>query len=188
MEQYYIDIAASVKGFPVYMYNIPQCAGNDIKTVVAQKVASACDNVIGIKYSFADMRRTLEYLSINNGDFSVMHGTDKLFASTMVLGCQGTVSGIGAIFPEPFVAAYAAFLAGNLKELMKQQKIIVKIGNALIEGANLGFFKEALKVRGMEAGHMRRPNQDVSVGEAEYIKNALTKICEETGLELTLKY
>ena len=48
--------------------------------------------------------RTLEYLEIPN--FSVLHGCDKMFAELLLMGCDGTVSGVAGVFPQPFVAVY----------------------------------------------------------------------------------
>ena len=109
IEEFYVAVAGSVpQDYPVYLYNIPQCAANDIKTCVAQNVANRCKNVIGIKYSYPDFIRTYEYLEINGGDFSVMQGQDKMFFPALMMGCDGTVSGISGVYPEPFVAVYKA--------------------------------------------------------------------------------
>ncbi|MBR0152516.1 MAG: dihydrodipicolinate synthase family protein, partial [Lachnospiraceae bacterium] len=73
MEEFYVDVASAVsENFPVYIYNIPACSGNDIKPEVAKRVMERCKNVIGIKYSSPDVRRTMDYLKI--GDVSFMHG------------------------------------------------------------------------------------------------------------------
>ena len=40
------------QAFPIYLYNIPQLAVNDLKASVIQRVANRCPNVIGVKYSF----------------------------------------------------------------------------------------------------------------------------------------
>ena len=64
--------------------------------------------VAGIKYSYLDLNRTLEYLQVGE-DFSVLHGCDKVFASLLVLGCGGTVSGVAGVFPEPFTEVYRAY-------------------------------------------------------------------------------
>lgn len=50
LEHYYVKIARFVgNDFPVYIYNIPQLAVNDIKPATVQKIARVCPNVVGIK-------------------------------------------------------------------------------------------------------------------------------------------
>lgn len=177
MEEYYTAVAGSVpENFPVYLYNIPQCSGNDLKTSVAQKIADNCKNVIGIKYSFPDFIRTHDYLGINDGEFSVLVGADRLFNAALAMGCSGVVSGISCVYPEPFVEIYKAFQAGNLVEAARLQRIAVKYCETLKGGSNMSYFKEALRLRGINAGYMRAPQLDISEGEIAEMDRQLKDI------------
>ena len=149
LEEYYAAVATAVPDFPIYLYGIPQCASNDLSANVAQRIANRCKNVIGIKYSFADINRTIDYTYINQGNFSVLHGCDRALIGMLALGCKGTVSGIAGVFPEPFVAAYKAYLEGDLGRAQQIQKTCVKLVDALRGGSNMSYFKEALKMRGI---------------------------------------
>jgi 4-hydroxy-tetrahydrodipicolinate synthase len=132
MEEYYVAIAKVVpEHFPVYLYNIPQLSANDLQPAVIQKILRRCPNVIGLKYSYADMARTLEYLRINDGKFGVIHGADHLFHSLLVMGCSGTVSGVAGIYPEPFVEVYKAFQEGDQRRAMRYQGIAARLGKVL---------------------------------------------------------
>lgn len=184
LEEYFVAVADSAPDFPIYLYNIPQCASNDLKTAVAQRVADRCKNVVGIKYSFADINRTIDYIGINDGTFSVLHGCDRAFVGMLSLGCKGTVSGIAGIFPEPFVAVYKAYCDGDLETAKRIQKTCVKLVDALHGGANMSYFKEALKMRGIPAGHMRKPQLDLPAEEIVDLEKKLVAICEEGGLSL----
>ncbi|MCI9478503.1 MAG: dihydrodipicolinate synthase family protein [Lachnospiraceae bacterium] len=82
--------------------------------------------VAGIKYSYLDLNRTLEYLQVGE-DFSVLHGCDKVFASLLVLGCGGTVSGVAGVFPEPFTEVYRAYQEKELECMERWQKVCVEI-------------------------------------------------------------
>lgn len=177
MEEYYVNVAKNVpQDFPVYLYNIPQCSANDLKTGVAQSIADKCSNVIGIKYSYPDFLRTSEYLGINNGDFSVLVGTDRLFNAALAMGCSGVVSGVSCVYPEPFVEVYKAFQNGNIAEAERLQKIATKYCETLRNGSNMSFFKEALKLRGINAGHMRVPQMDITKNEIDELNEKLKLI------------
>ncbi len=175
MEEYYIAVARSVpEDFPVYLYNIPQCAANDLKSAVVARIAMRCPNVVGIKYSWADFIRTSEYLRTREGDFSVVIGADRLLVPGLALGCDGTVSGVSGVCPEPFVAIYEAWLAADLDKARHWQAVASSICELLKNGSNMAYFKAALAARGMAVGPMRRPLMELPADEA-------TRLGEELG-------
>jgi dihydrodipicolinate synthase/N-acetylneuraminate lyase len=183
MEAFYVAVANSVpEDFPVYLYNIPQCAANDLKADVAQRITAACKNVVGIKYSYPDFLRTGEYLNINEGSFKVMFGPDRLFLPALAMGCDGTVSGVSCVYPEPFVAIYKAFQEHDLEKARKLQKVAVKYCETLKNGSNMSYFKEALKIRGIDAGHMKAPQLDISAEEISDLQRKLVEIDKEFSL------
>lgn len=179
LEEYFVAVASSVPAdFPVYLYNIPQCAANDLRSDVVQRIANRCPNVIGIKYSYPDMLRTNEYLAVNQGTFSVSHGTDRLFLAGLAMGCEGTVSGVSCVYPEPFVALYQAFLENDLKKARKLQRIAIHYCETLKNGSNMAYFKAALRMRGVEVGRMREPQLDLTQAEREALQERLRELAE----------
>ena len=186
LEEYFVAVANAAADFPIYLYNIPQLAVNDLKASVIQRVADRCPNVVGVKYSFADINRTIDYTNINNATFSVLHGLDRAMVSMLALGCKGTVSGIAGVFPEPFVAAYAAYCDGDLELAKKYQKTCVKFVDALRGGSNMSYFKEALKMRGISAGHMRKPQLDLPAEEVVLLQKQLEGLCAEADISMKL--
>lgn len=179
LEEYFVAVASSVPvDFPVYLYNIPQCAANDLKSEVVQNIASRCKNVIGIKYSYPDMLRTNEYLAVNQGTFSVSHGTDRLFLAGLAMGCEGTVSGVSCVYPEPFVALYQAFQENDLQKARELQRIAIQYCETLKNGSNMAYFKAALRMRGIEVGRMREPQLDLSAEEKAALQARLHQLDE----------
>jgi dihydrodipicolinate synthase/N-acetylneuraminate lyase len=177
MEAYYVAVANAVPGdFPVYLYNIPQLSANDLKPAVIETILARCANVVGLKYSFADMARTLDYLRINGGKFAVIHGADHLFLSMLVMGCAGTVSGVAGVYPEPFVEVYKAFTAGDQARAIKFQNIAATLNRVLKGGSNMAYYKEALKRRGIDAGHMRQPQCDLTAEERVQLAAELQQV------------
>lgn len=179
IETYFINISKCLPdNYPIYLYNIPQCSTNDLLPETIEKIVMQCPNVVGLKYSFADMVRTNEYLKIKGGDFSVLHGTDSLFLPILAMGCDGVVSGISGVYPEPFVALYRAYLKGDYEEARRQQSIANRFISALKAGSNMAYFKAALTYRGIPAGHMRAPQLDLLEEEKADLINQL-KVLEE---------
>lgn len=171
-------------GFPIYLYNIPQCSGNDLNAETARNLAKECDNIIGIKYSWTDIPRILEYLQIP--DFSVLHGCDKIFAELLLMGCDGTVSGVAGVFPEPFVAVYEAWKHRDISELQRWQKVCVRFCDLLRCGTNMSWFKQALSLRGLSVGGMRAPQLDLASTDTAQTLRQLEELCRETGIRLEI--
>lgn len=179
MEEFFVRVANSVPGdFPVYLYNIPQCASNDLLPQVVENVQKRCENVVGIKYSYADLHRMNDYLAVNDHNFSVVPGTDQLFLPTLAMGCDGVISGISSVFPEPFVGVYNAFKENDLEKAREYQRIANVCCKELKAGSNMSYFKEALKYRGIEAGYMKKPQLDIEGEELEKLHQELDKITE----------
>jgi len=173
LENFYVTVSSSVPDdFPIYMYNIPQCSTNDLNPEVCARVAARCSNIIGIKYSYCDMHRTLDYLQVRNG-FSVLVGFDRLLMPALRIGCDGTVSGASSVFPEPFVDVYEKYIAGDMagaEAAMWRANDIVK---KLKAGTSLGTFKEAQRLRGFAGGYVHPPLMEITAQEKEALRKDL---------------
>ena len=174
MVQYYKDVCSALpQDFPVYVYVIPQLAHNDITPETMEKICEACPNVVGVKYSFADMSRVLKYLRVKNGDFSVVFGADHMFLPALVAGCDGTVSGCSGPFPELFVEVYKQFKAGNMKAAREAQDKANDMVWLMKGGADMSIFKNILTFRGVRGGHMRKPLLDLSEEDVKTLYEAV---------------
>lgn len=175
MVEYYKRVCAALPAdFPVYVYVIPQLAHNDISAAVMEQIADVCSNVVGVKYSFADMRRINEYLQIRGGHFSVVPGADDLFLPCLCCGCDGVVSGCSGPFPDEFVAVYQAFLDGDLDTARKAQVHATELVKLMKFGADMSIFKNILSMRGVTGGHMKKPLLDLTENQVADLKKAVT--------------
>lgn len=162
MIQYYKDVCGALpEDFPVYVYVIPQLAHNDITPATMEKICDCCPNVIGVKYSYPDMGRLLEYMRVKNGEFSVVFGADSMFLPALAAGADGTVSGCSGPFPEYFVEVYRQFKAGNLEAAKAAQDKATELVWIMKAGADMSIFKNLLTIRGVPGGHVRKPLLDL---------------------------
>lgn len=182
LEAYFTEVCRSTS-LPVYLYNIPQNAKSDITPALAARLAARCPNIIGIKYSFLDVKRTLEYLQIDNGRLEVMHGSDRFVAPLMLMGCKGTISGNAGIFPEPYVALYNAFIQNDQPEIQRLMRVCTDVSKVLRGGKNVAYFKNGLRYRGLTGGHMRAPQMDLSTDAAAEQFAQLDDLCKKYGME-----
>lgn len=96
------------------------------------------------------------------------------------------MSGTAGVFPEPFVTVYRLYSEGRLKEAQKMQKICVRFCDALRCGSNMSYFKEALKIRGIDVGGMRSPQLDLERQQTEALEKRLEILCDDAGIPLKL--
>lgn len=174
MEEYFITIANSLpENFPVYLYCIPQCAANDITPIVVNNILRRTKNVVGIKYSYADMVRVKDYLLCNDGNLDVVFGPDRLLLPAMAMGCVGTVSGCANCGPKPFVRTYEAYTKGDFELARKEQKKATELCELVKNGSNMAIFKAVMEFNGLPNTHMRAPALDLSDSEIKKLHNAL---------------
>lgn len=139
-----------------------------------------------LSYNYPDINQTFDYTLINQGTFSVLQGDDRVLPAWLAIGCAGTVAGSANVFPEPLVACYRAFLQGNLKEALYASRIAAACVDAL-QGDNIAYFKEGLKIRGLPVGTVREPLLGLDVDKAWQLKNKLEEIKRKYHLPLSLK-
>ena len=180
MVQYYCTIAQSLPAdFPVYTYSIPQLAGNDISVSVLDEITSRCPNIIGIKYSYPDMNRLLQYLDLKNHSLSVVFGSDQLFLPSLIMGCDGTVSGCAGPMPELLVDVYRKYLAGDIKNAQIAQLKASEVIQHMQNGSDMAVFKTVLSNRGIPGGFVRKPLLELDDEKKRQLLDTLKPYLEE---------
>ncbi len=160
---YYVAVARSVpEDFPVYLYGIKQNAINDLDAYVCEEVVKACPNVIGAKYSFPDMTRLQELMTVNGGDFDVLVGPDHLFEALCAVGGKGVVSGNAMIIPEHYAALWEAIQKKDFDLATKIQRKTNVLNATLCEINNIAAYKYVLCREGVIAtSKVRRPMENL---------------------------
>lgn len=161
---YYTAVANSVSAdFPVYMYGIKQNAINDINKAVCQEVASKCPNVLGAKYSFPDMTRLQELMTVNDGAFDVLVGPDHLFEAVCAVGGKGVVSGNAMCIREHYAAVWKAIQDKDYELATKLQRRTNILNAVMCKINNIAAYKVILKREGiLTTTKMRRPMENLT--------------------------
>lgn len=174
---YYTAVANSVpEDFPVYMYGIKQNAINDLNKNVCQQVADKCKNVIGVKYSFPDMTRLQELMTVNGGEFDVLVGPDHLFEAVCAVGGKGVVSGNAMCVREHYAALWEAIQKKDYDLATKIQRRTNILNATMCAINNIAAYKVILKNEGvLSTTKMRRPMENLT---PEQEKDLLQKLAE----------
>lgn len=172
---YYIAVANSVsKDFPVYMYGIKQNAINDINKAVCQAAAEQCPNILGAKYSFPDMTRLQDLMTVKDGAFDVLVGPDHLFEAVCAVGGKGVVSGNAMCVREHYAALWKAIQAKDYDLATKIQRRTNILNATMCKINNIAAYKVILKREGiLRTTKMRRPMENLSAEQEKELLETL---------------
>ena len=154
---HFAAVARAVPGFPVFLYNLPEYAGNDITPGLLLRVARQADNVIGLKYSGDSLERFAEYRRVMGPDFSLFSGNDSLALAALGEGADGLVSGNASARPELLVTLFSLFREGRRDEAAAKQAELDRFIAGREGASELSFFKALLALRGVPVGEVRPP-------------------------------
>lgn len=174
--RHFFSVAEAVPGYPIFIYNIPQCTGNNLSLELFEKLLGSVENIAGVKNSSANMLYMIELIRRAHGRCAVFVGNDGLILPALYAGANGLVSGNASAFPEPFLDIYQAFISGDLKTAREKQLFIDRLRNVLASGRDVESFKKALEFRGLGSGGVRPPNRNLTEDEAETLKKSLNDL------------
>lgn len=174
---YYTTVARSLpEDFPMYLYGIPQNAVNDISVQVAEEVAKACKNVVGIKYSYPNMTRLQKFMLVNDEQFSVLVGPDHLFQAVTAVGGDGVVSGNAMIIPEHYVKLWEALQKGDQMLALRLQRRTNVLNGILCEKNNISAYKVLLREMGIiRTANMRAPMEEMTPEEEQKLLDDMNR-------------
>lgn len=172
---YYIAVAKSVpEDFPIYLYGIPQNAVNDLSVAVCEQVAGQCPNVIGAKYSYPDMTRLQQLMTVREERFHVLVGPDHLFQAVVAVGGDGVVSGNAMCIPEHYAALWEALCRKDMELATRLQRRTNVLNAVMCERNNIAAYKAILKAEGViSTAKVRRPMENLTDKEEENLLKTL---------------
>ena len=178
LTDYFTAVAKSVpEDFPVYLYGIKQNAINDINKGVCEAVAGACPNVIGAKYSFPDMTRLQELMTVKDGSFDVLVGPDHLFEAVCAVGGRGVVSGNAMIIREHYAAVWDAICKKDYDLATKYQRRTNILNAVMCAVNNIAAYKVILKDEGIiSTTAMRRPMENLTADQEQALLDTMKKL------------
>lgn len=173
--EHFMRIADAVPAFPLFIYNIPQCTGNNLKPDLFGKLIERIETIVGLKNSSSDIFQAQDYIRIAGDKCSIFVGYDALILAVLSAGACGIISGIASAFPEPYVNIYQAFMSGELEKTREYQALIDKVYK-VSKGGDIASLKKALEFRGIKVGGVREPNRNLSDEEAAKLRKSLREM------------
>lgn len=173
--QHYKEVAGCTD-LPVILYNHPGITGLNLSADLVGRL-SKLDNVKGIKDSSGDLTLTMEYISQQDEDFSVLAGIDKLIYPSLVCGARGSISSSAGIVPELVSSIYEYFKQGEYGKALDTQRALLPLRKTYDLGTYPAMIKQALNMLGWNVGKCRAPVTEMTKENTEKLR----RILEQTG-------
>ena len=158
---------------PVYLYNNPGFQGYEISLETIKKLKA--DGLAGIKDATFDILTHATYQRLLQDDeFDVVLGTESMFASANILGCNAFIPGIANAFPEINQKMYREACAGDIADCKNTQFQINRMRDImyLARSTQLAVYA-MLEIRGILKAYPRRPFVPATKEEVASIRREL---------------
>jgi len=175
--EYYRQVSENV-AIPIFIYNIPHRTTVNITPDIALKIVAAAPRVQGIKDSSGDFMEVLEYIEKFPRNFTILNGADAYVLPALIMGAAGAISGYSNAFPELYVSLYDLFEKGDYEKAREVQFKINLIRRILRLHAQpfIQPVKEAMKMRGILGGFVKRPLRPMTEQEIDDLRSRLEKL------------
>jgi 4-hydroxy-tetrahydrodipicolinate synthase len=161
---------------PLFVYSNPSRTNVKLNPESFGKIfEEGSSNLVGVKESSGDITYLGKILQFIPSDKIVFNGADTCFLPGLVLGTSGQVSGYANVAPELWVSLYKAWKKRDLEEAKRIQIEISKL-RSLLETPYIQPLKEALKLRGVDAGDVKIPLTRMKEKEVEGLRKELVDL------------
>jgi 4-hydroxy-tetrahydrodipicolinate synthase len=92
MFAHFSEIAKSVKGFPIMLYNVPSRTASNVSAKTTLRLAEAYENIVATKEASGDLSQIMEIAKNRPKNFKVFSGDDASALPLISLGADGLVS------------------------------------------------------------------------------------------------
>jgi 4-hydroxy-tetrahydrodipicolinate synthase len=169
----YIEIIAeSVGDFPLYLYNLPCFAGNDLQPKTLEAILDRCPTVRGMKES-GEPQSLLHWFQYQSDRFQVICGNDNAVRKSFENGGKAAVASTANVLTKWFRNLYDSVQLNENDTAELCQGIISEYTNLMNSSNTIAMIKASLRLRGTEAGYVRAPNRDLTEEEFQAFKENL---------------
>lgn len=174
---FYRDMVRAANGrVPVYVYNNTNFQGYQMSLPLLRRLKEEI-GVNGMKDATFDILAHANYCrTLKDDSFDVALGTEAMFLSARVLGCEAFIPGLGNAFPEICVKMYNEGMAGEYEACRKTQFQINELRDIMYiaKSTQLAIYA-MLEARGVLTCYPRAPFIPASTEEKEHISR---RLCE----------
>jgi len=156
---YFYRTVADASPLPLFLYNVPYCTG--VK-VTDEQVAELAEhpNIVGIKDSTQDWRhfQRIIYIKDQRPDFLVFTGDEESLGSSVLMGADGGVLGLGNVCPALCTALIEAAERRDVDEVRRLQRELTDLQQMwFVFSCASGALKRTLHLLGLAQPYVTPP-------------------------------
>lgn len=158
---------------PIVLYNVPGRTGQNLQPDLVVELADN-PNIVGIKEASGNLGQVSRILEdTQDKDFKVLSGDDALTLPILALGGSGVISVAANIEPALMVGMYEAVKKGDLEEARRLHYRLSPLFRAMFIDTNPIPVKKAVELRGMAAGSVRLPLDELDAAKTDILAGVL---------------
>ena len=158
---------------PVVVYNVPGRTGQNLPADLVIELAGH-PNIVGVKEASGDLGQISQIIEgTADMDFDVISGDDMLTLPIMATGGSGVISVVANLEPARMVSMYDKFMAGDLEGARKIHFELSPLMRGMFIETNPIPVKTAVGLRGMAAGPLRLPLDELDKEKLDSLKEVL---------------
>lgn len=171
---FYEEIVKAVgPDFPVYAYHNPKFQGYDFSLPLVKRMKEA--GLHGVKDATFNILTFATYMrELADEYFDIVLGTEAMWLSARVLGCESYIPGLGNAFPELCVKMWEEGMRNDYEACRSTQFLVNEIRTLMyLAGSTQQAVYCMASLRGIIHSYPRKPFLPTSSGEMESLRTAL---------------
>ncbi|MBK6722471.1 MAG: 4-hydroxy-tetrahydrodipicolinate synthase [Acidobacteria bacterium] len=159
---HYAEIAKSVKGFPIVLYNVPSRTASNLSAETTLRLAAGFENIVATKEASGNYPQIMQIIAKRPKNFRVFSGDDASALPLISLGCDGLVSVCANEIPKETVKMVDHALNGSFHFARKIHYKILPLMEANFVESSPAPCKFVMKEMGLLEENLRLPLVPVS--------------------------
>jgi len=157
MIAHFSEVARSVRGFPIMLYNVPGRTASNISAETTLKLAEKFENIVAMKEASGNFSQVMEILKNRAKNFKVFSGDDATSLPFIALGADGLVSVCSNEIPRETSRMVEKGLEGAHTAARKIHYQILSLMEANFIESSPGPCKFVMKEMGLLEENLRLP-------------------------------
>ena len=167
---HFSEIAKSVKGFPIMLYNVPGRTSSNISAETTLRLAEKHENIVAVKEASGNFSQIMEILRARPRNFRVFSGDDAVTLSMIAVGADGLVSVVSNELPRETSRMVENALKGAFTAARKIHFKILPLMEANFVESSPAPCKFVMKEMGLLEENLRLPLVPVMPGTRAKLK------------------
>lgn len=173
---HFSEIANSVKGFPLMLYNVPGRTSSNISAETTVRLAKACDNIVATKEASGNFSQIMEIVRTKPKNFRIFSGDDMTTVAMIAVGADGLVSVCSNEIPKETAQMVSAALDGGYSKARRIHYKILELMEANFIESSPGPCKFVMKEMGLLEENLRLPLVPVSAASRKTLKRIMADL------------